>query len=71
MHSISSSFEDADHGLQARRRPIKSQTCSIGDTPGEEVQGRSYICWDEQKSQTGFATCGGALSCRKIVPGMP
>ncbi|GFU16743.1 hypothetical protein TNCV_672811 [Trichonephila clavipes] len=71
MHSISLSFEAADRGLQTRRRPIKSQTCSIGDTSGEAVHGRSYICWDEQKSQTSFATCGGALSCRKIVPGMP
>ncbi|GFS74433.1 hypothetical protein TNCV_784711 [Trichonephila clavipes] len=60
---ISSSFEAADCGLQARRRPTKSQTCSIGDTPDEAVQGRSHICWFEQKSRTVLAACGVALSC--------
>ncbi|GFX20903.1 uncharacterized protein TNCV_79581 [Trichonephila clavipes] len=67
-----SSFEVEGRGSRAKRQPTKSHMSSIGDISGEQAgQGRSYMCWAEQKSRTVFATCGRALSCSKIAPGIP
>ncbi|GFU78283.1 uncharacterized protein TNCV_5008601 [Trichonephila clavipes] len=72
IRSKGSSFEAAGRRSRTRRRPTKSHTCSIDDIPVKKAgQGRSCMCWAEQKSRTIFATCGRALSCSKIAPGMP
>ncbi|GFT01767.1 uncharacterized protein TNCV_4205731 [Trichonephila clavipes] len=63
MRNKSSSFEAAGRVSRANHRPTKSHTCSIGDISGGKAgQGRSCMCWTEQKSRTVFATCGRTLS---------